>query len=242
MSPRPRPTRARRARGLTLVEILIVMAIIVLVTGGVILGTGQLASARLKHSSTMIAGAVRVAFSRATATSKSVRIVFDLDQQTMWLEEGNLPMLVQAKDATGTGGAEAKTAAEQAAIAEGDRIVKGPKAPRPNFTPIDAPGVTSGGQKGPKSLALGIKFREVETAHDDAPRTTGRAYLYFWPGGMTERASIQLRVGDSTEDQDTMSLLVAPLTGKVTAKDGPVAVKRPVDDKEASDREDPGGF
>jgi hypothetical protein len=39
-----------------------------------------------------------------------------------------------------------------------------------------------------------------------------------------------------------MSLLVAPLTGKVTAKEGPVAVQRPVDDKEASDREDPGVF
>src|SRR4029077_20179696 len=92
--------------------------------------------------------------------------------------------------------------------------------------------------KGPIPLPRGIKFREIQTAHDDAPRTSGRAYLYFWPGGMTERASIQLRLGDSTDDSDTLTLLVSPLTGKVTAKDGPVSLVIPVDDKSASERED----
>jgi general secretion pathway protein H len=231
---------------------MIVMVILAIVMGGVVMGSGQMSSSRLKHGATALTGSVRVAFTRATATSKSMRLVFDIDASTMWLEEGDAPMLVQSKDTTGTGGANPLTDAEKAAVQEADTIVKGPRAPRASFRPVsgatvtqdvtpnaNAPAATPGG-KGPIPLPRGIKFREVQTAHDDAPRTSGRAYLYFWPGGLTERASIQLRVGDSVESGDTLSLMVAPLTGKVTVKNGPVALVIPHDDKESSEREDTG--
>jgi len=61
---------------------------------GVVFGGGQLGMARLKHTATAISGAVRVAYVRSTATSKSERIVFDLDENKMWLEEADSPMLV----------------------------------------------------------------------------------------------------------------------------------------------------
>ena len=241
-------------------EIMIVMLIIVLVMGGVVMGSGQLGGSRLKHAATALTGASRVAFTRATATSKSMRLVFDIDQSTVWLEEGDAPMLVRAKDATSTGGADPATAIEKQAVEEGETIVKGPRVARPHFKmvngisitadsppPSSAPAVAAAeapaaSTKGPVPLPRGIKFREVQTAHDDVPRTSGRAYLYFWPGGLTERASIQLRMGNSTEDSDTLTLLVSPLTGKVTVKNGPVALKVPLDEKEASEREDNGGF
>lgn len=100
----------------------------------------------------------------------------------------------------------------------------------------------NGGKTGHRPLESGITFREVQTAHDDAPRNEGRAYLYFWPGGMTERASIQLRVGQSADEHDALTLLVSPLTGKAQIKEGAVAIVNPTDDKEASEREDPGAF
>ncbi|MBX3193284.1 MAG: prepilin-type N-terminal cleavage/methylation domain-containing protein [Labilithrix sp.] len=230
-------------RGLTLIEVLIVMAIIALIMGAVIIGTGQLAGSRMRHSSTMIAGAIRVGFSRATASSKSVRLVMDFQENEIWLEEGDQPMLVQSKDTTGTGGAAAATVAEQQALEESSRIIKGPTAPRTAFKEIDAMGlVASSPGKGHKPLERGIKFREVQTAHDDAPRSEGRAYLYFWPGGQTESASIQLKIGDSNDEKDALTLIVAPLTGKATVKDGAVPLPKPETDREASDREDPGAF
>src|SRR3954470_3962890 len=130
MSPRrnleSRSRRARRhARGLTLIEVLIVMAIVALMMGAIVIGSGQLASARARHSSTMIAGAIRIGFSRASATSKSVRLVMDFTENEIWLEEGDQPMLVQSRDLTGTGGAAAATSAEAQAVAEGGRIIKG---------------------------------------------------------------------------------------------------------------------
>jgi general secretion pathway protein H len=229
-------------RGVTLLEIMIVMIVLAIVTSGMVLGTGQLASARLKQTATMVAGAVRTAFSRATATSKSQRIVLDLDEQKIWLEESSLPMLVQSKDTSPTGGAEVATVAEKTALAESDRIIKGPRAPRPSFRAVQSLGFGDGtGAKGPRAIGRGIKFREVQTLHDDKPRDSGRAYLYFWPGGQTELASIQIRIGDSTDEGDTLTLLVSPLTGKVTVKNGPVALVVPVDDKGASEREDRGG-
>jgi len=239
---RKRAIRASR-RGLTLIEVLVVMAIVALIMGAVVVGSGQTDSARLHHSATMITGAVRVAFSRATATSKSLRLVLDFEKNEIWLEEGTQPMLVQSKDLTGTGGAAAATAAEQQAQEESGRIVKGPTAPKTSFKEIDAMGVAASTPgKGHKPLEPRVRIRRVHTAHDAEPRTEGRAYLYFWPGGQTERAVIQLAVGAGNDDKDAMSLVVAPLTGKITIKDGAVELQTGTDDKDRSDREDPGAF
>jgi general secretion pathway protein H len=165
----------------------------------------------------------------------------DLEQQKVWLEESDRPMLAQSKDKTGTGGADAVTKAEQEALDEGAKIVKGPPIPKPRFRSIDASGFgdTEAGKNG-KPLQGGITFRAVQTTHDDSARTSGRAYLYFWPGGRTERAAIQLRIGDSTSDDQTLTLVVAPLTGKVTVKNGAVDLEIPTDDDQASDRQDTG--
>jgi general secretion pathway protein H len=228
---------------MTLIEVLIVMALIALVLSAVVLGSGQLTSSRLRHSSTMITGAIRVAYSRATASSKTVRLVMDFEESAIWLEEGDQPHLVQSKDVSGAGGAAAATAAEKAALDESSRILKGPTAPRTAFTEIDAMGlVASSPGKGHKPLERGIKFRRVQTAHDSEARKEGRAYLYFWPGGQTERAAIQLKVGDSDEEANALTLMVAPLTAKVTIKDGAVDLPEGKDDKDLSDREDTGSL
>ncbi|HEX8791124.1 MAG TPA: prepilin-type cleavage/methylation domain-containing protein, partial [Polyangiaceae bacterium] len=81
-----------------------VIAIAALISGVVIAGSGQLPSARLKSSATEIASAIKVAYTRATATSQDLRLVMDLDTQKVWLEESDIPMLAQARDKTGTGG------------------------------------------------------------------------------------------------------------------------------------------
>jgi general secretion pathway protein H len=165
----------------------------------------------------------------------------DFEQAKIWLEQTDVPMLVQSKAITSNAGAEAVTSAEREALQEGDKIVKGPPIAKPSFHPIDTFGFgdVEEGKEG-KPLQRGIRFRQVQTAHDDTARTSGRAYLYFWPGGLTERASIQIRIGDSDEDYQTLTLLVSPLTGKVTVKGGPVELTLPTDDTQASDRQDTG--
>ncbi|HEY4012516.1 MAG TPA: prepilin-type N-terminal cleavage/methylation domain-containing protein [Polyangiaceae bacterium] len=234
--------RSRASRlGLTLIEIIIVMTIIAVVSGMAIAGSMQLPSARLRRSATMIASAVKVAYTRATATSRDLRLVLDLDKQRIWLEEGDAPMLVQNTGKYANGGAQAITEAEKEALVEGDKILKGPPIPKPRFEPIDAYGFGDvDGDKGGKPLQTDIKFRAVQTTHDDTPRTSGRAYLYFWPGGRTERAVIQLRIGDSEESSRILTVMVSPLTGKIAVKSGPKELEVPTDDEHASDRQDTG--
>jgi general secretion pathway protein H len=232
---------------MTLIEVLIVMGLMALILGAVVVGSGQRNSAKLHHSATMITGAIRVGFSRASATSKTVRLVMDFEANELWLEEGDQPHLVQSKDLTGTGGASPATAAEQQALAESSRILKGPPIPKATFKEIDAMGVAASEPgKGHKPLDGGITFRQIQSQHDDSPRKEGRAYLYFWPGGNTERSAIQLRIGKLEEGKadtaTTVTLLVQPLTARVTVKDGAVDMPAPKDDKESSEREDPGAF
>jgi general secretion pathway protein H len=239
---RVRRGKARRAsRGLSLIEIIVVLAIVAVVMGVAVAGSNQLPQNRLRRTGAMLNSATKVAYSRATATSRNLRLVMDIDGSRIWLEESDAPMLVQSKDTSGTGGAEAVTAAERAAREEGDKIVKGVTIAQPSFRKVDTYGFGDDSEdKGTKALQHGITFRSVQTAHDESPKTSGRAYLYFWPGGLTERAAIQIRIGDSDEEYQTMTLLVSPLTGKISIKPGQVELQMPTDDEHASDRQDTG--
>lgn len=237
----PRRRRGGARAGVTLVEILITLAVMGLLGGASILGLGVIESARLKRSAIMVTSAIRVAYAHANATSKTVRLVFDFEERRVTLEEST-SKLVLSKGSR-TGGAAATTDAERAAEEEAERIMKGPAVEKAQFKPATAYGFdpTDGGKPG-KELEPGIRFHQIETEHQDEPETE-RAYLYFWPGGQTERAAIQLvrgRPGAEPEDADIMTILVAPLTGKVDLQKGRVAMPRPRDDREESEREDTG--
>jgi general secretion pathway protein H len=208
---------ARRTRGMTLVEVLVVVVIVALISGSMIAGSGQLGGARLKRASAMIVGAVRAAFTRSTAVSKSVRLAFDLDHHTVNLEEADQPMLVQRADESL--GADPATEAQKQAYEEGQRVLAGLVIPRPKFKPAKAAGFEREGQGAGRPLGRGIVFKQVQTAHDDTPKSEGVAYLHFWPGGQTERATIQIK-GEKGDDASGLTLIVSPLTGKVSVHPG----------------------
>jgi len=233
--------RVRRSRGVTLVELLIAIALVGMLTGGVVVGMGAVTSARLKRSASMVTGAVRVGYNYANANSRPARLVFDFDARTVTLEETQGVMLLHKSDKTG--GAMSATEAEQEAEQAADTIEQGPRAPKPSFQAVRTLGLADESDAAGRTLSEGIRFRQIEVDHEDEPVTSGRAYLYFWPGGQTERASVQLMFGksaDTTRDDDVLTLLVSPLTGKVQIEGGPVDMARPRSDDEESDREDTG--
>ena len=55
-----------------------------------------------------------------------------------------------------------------------------------------------------------MRFADVWVAHQPEAYTAGKAFLYFWPSGLTETAAIHLKQVD-----DVNTLLVTPLTGRV---------------------------
>ena len=246
-TPAPRPlARGGRRRGVTLVEVLITIGIIAMLGGVVMVGFGAQRQARLKQTATMIAGAIRVAYTHASAVSRPVRLVFDFDARTVTLEQAQGQMLLRTGERTG--GAQGATEAEREALEEAERIVEGPRAPRPTFEPVTAMGfeadspaeVAEAAAKAAKgrSLASGVQFRQIEVAHEDGAVRAERVYLYFWPGGQTERAAIQLQLGEDADEDDVITILVSPLTGKVEIVAGAVDMVRPLSDEDESERED----
>ncbi len=224
-----------RRRGVTLVEILVVIAIVAVMASVTILGFGGVSSARLKRGSTQVSGAVRIAYAHATATSKVTRLVFDFEENKIVLEEAEGMHLVRRDQ---SGGAEAATEIEEQANAAAALVTSGPRAGRASFTAVKALGFPEEGRE----LPSGIQFWQIDADHQEQPVGEGKAYLYFFPGGQTETAAIQLRVSNADE-ADTgsyMTVVVAPLTGKAHIHKGRVEMPRPRDETEASEREDVG--
>ena len=231
----------RRSGGVTLIEVLISLAIIGLIAGIGILGIGAQKSARMRGSAVLIAGAVRTAYAHASGISKPLRLVIDLTDGQIILEESSSLLAIVKNDRTG--GAAAATEAERLAVEEAESILKGPRPPRPSFTPTKAFGFQPEKGKQGKTIASGVRIVQIETGHDREPQTTGRSYIYFWPGGQTERAAIQLTTAPKDEEpteRNSMTVLVSPLTGKTEIKRGLLKMLRPRDEKEESERDDNG--
>ena len=236
--PWSRGARARRvAAGITLIEMLVTVSIIAIVMAATLMGSGAVANSQLRGGAAMIAGAVRVAYTRASATSRTNRVVFDLDNRRVWLEETEDSIAVKTGDTTG--GAEAVTEAEKAASDEASRIIKGPQIARARFRAVRALGFEEDERDKGRALGARIRFGTVFTGHTPDGQKEGRAYLYFWPGGQTERAAVQL-VRPGEPPSDGLTILVSPMTGRAKTVQGAAELEPLRDDGTNTEREDNG--
>ena len=64
-----------------------VIALIALLFGVLIFGSGMLGSSRLRSAAGLLISGVRVSIARANTTGRPVRMVFDLDNDTLSIEE-----------------------------------------------------------------------------------------------------------------------------------------------------------
>lgn len=211
----------RHVRGFTLIEVLVAIALIAMLAGMLLAGSGMLGGARLRQAGGLLVGVMRMASNISTATGKPTRVAFDLNQQMVDIEVSQEVMLRvkesdDKKESEGaSAGAQAANEAEQKAVEYADSLVKGPHAKRAGFKPIPnfAP------QPGGHYIGQGVRYGSVQTEHDLKPRKEGRGYLYFWPGGQTERAAIQIL---RPADPKGLTILVNPLTGRAHIERGQV--------------------
>lgn len=221
---------------MTLIEVLIVVALIAMFSAAVMFGSGMLGSNRMRAAAMLLVSGVRLGVTRANTTGRPVRMVFDLEQHRVMLEESTTRVMLRQKEEKNTGGgAEAATQAEKQAREEAERIVKGPKAPRASFKPVKQFGFDADNPALGRELGQGIRFHQVQTEHDTSPRTEGRAYLYFFPGGGTENAAIQL---ERDGDEKGLTVLVSPLTGRARVERGRIELPKPRSDGQYSEREE----
>lgn len=240
--PRLSSRRAARARGraFTLIEVIVVAALAALLMGGVVMGMGSVTNAKLKGAATLITSAIRGAYTRASANARPTRVVLDLDNNRVWIEEGSGKMLVTDQGSSQNGGADPATEAERAAAEEANKVLKGPQAPKANFKAVKQVGFEDDGAQPGRALGDRLRFREVHVMHQTEPVREGRAYLYMWPGGQTELAYIQIAKSADADDSGVLTLTVHPLTGKVKVLNGIKTLPMPGVGQETQEREDRG--
>jgi general secretion pathway protein H len=224
--------------------VLIAVALIAILSGAVLFGSGALGSSRERAAATLVVSAVRLGLARANTTGHPARLVFDMDAHKLSLEETSSLVLAREKNQEVDAEAEAEseeekptdavTELENDAEAEAKAIVEGSRAPRPEFTAVRQFKAEGDDREDGRALGGGVSFRSVQTEHDSGERTHGRAYLYFWPGGETEHAVIHL----GRADDEGLSVSVSALTGRAKIGKGKVVLPEPRADGQVSERDE----
>lgn len=240
---------ARRpdSAGFTIMEIMIVLAIIAMVAAGVILGFSSLSRSRLRSSAYLLAASAQRAFSYSTSRNESVRLVLDLSEGGLMFESTEGSVLID-KDAleeepeeeeetekddeaggeeTGTGEESGKASAFDLGVEQlAERISAGfhqgevPRYKPPAFTPVADRHLTE------NSLEDGVKFYAVYSQLFEEEKREGKAYVYFFPDGTADHTAVQIQ-GKSGE---IYTIEILPYSARVKIYDYPYVP--PMDDEE----------
>lgn len=93
--------RRRRSRGMTLIEVLIVLAISALLIGGVATGLGAGRQAEVSRATNQLANTIRFAFNKARVTGSYYRLLIKLDDSSFSMQRGADRMYLPATDRYG---------------------------------------------------------------------------------------------------------------------------------------------
>jgi len=218
--------------GMSLLEILVVLALIGLFMLAMATGLGGRAESDLRSSSLEVMALLRASHARAMGTGTHHRLVFDLDAQSMQIEQcqGVLGLrkveedenedvldakgLADLREPPVSGdvnqeilaAASPEKALEVAAALKGENIGSARCNPSEGFTG------DADGKKSQRKIKGGanLKIRAVHVQHIKEPVTEGKVSINFFPLGHGEKAAIEL----ANEDKDKRTVLVHGLTGK----------------------------
>lgn len=215
----------RAPRGMTLIEISVTLAIIVVLFAAVVFGVGALTGAKAKEASTELAGTIRSLYDTAALSGRTCRLVFTLpgpkeeDEAVTWRAE--------CAKAGATASAKRDDELKDARARREDKLKERPDDRFRRLDSDDAPTLQQLQEQEKNRVEESAKFSnfssedvvertlpsnvrvEVWTAKQRRAVDSGIAYLYFFPQGYTERAQVWLRQGSNT-----WTLTIAPLTGK----------------------------
>lgn len=199
--------------GFTLIEIMLVVAVIAVVMGGAAVGLGALTRSKLRSASLHTVSAARFAYNRSVSRGTTTRLVFDFERNTLAVEESESPVAISRNeeeadaDTDEDASAVDPWAAAQERLAE--RLLPVEDAPSPFQPIVDADGQAVRRYQA-KPIGDGVQILKLISPHDPEPRESGKGAIYFFPGGITEHAIVQL-----TDVADRVySVEIHPLTGR----------------------------
>lgn len=162
------PSKSKKQKGFTLVEILIGLALIGLIMGLGINQVGKMFSRNMKASARQLASTVRFLYNKSSTDGVTLRLVIDFDEQSYSVEKtsGDFTLAKEEEEK------KEEEAPKEVFGAEGSKILKTTK------------------------LAKGVFFKDVYAEHQSGPKSEGKAYIYFFAQGYAENSVINLRDKD----------------------------------------------
>jgi general secretion pathway protein H len=198
---------SRTNSAFTLIEVILVVAIIAVVVTGATFGLGAVTRTRLRSSAFKVTSAARFAYNRSLTQGTTTRLHFDFEKNTMAVEETDTPVTLATEEQLESDAGDAVDPWELAR-AHLERPLNRTE-PRSPFQPITSQSGKVLERYTAQPIGDGISIHALITPHETEKRTDGEGSVYFFPGGVTEHAVIQL-----TDSSDTVySVEIHPLTG-----------------------------
>lgn len=184
-----KPTSRATNEGFTLLEIMIVIALIALVTA--IMAPGFTGIFRTSNESFVkqTAMLLKDARDRALLTDKLVRLRLDLDKQEFWLEEAPSSYLLPKTP---------DRPLDQRAREEADKKEESAYRMLSELT------------KEKRSVPKGLKLMEVISPRAKNPIKEGMSDVFFYPNGNADGAVLHFE----SEEKTQQTLLLHPITGQ----------------------------
>lgn len=202
----------KNIRGITIVELMVVMGIVATILGVGAYSIGQISSSDLRNDALRVAAVMRYTYSNAALNNSRYRLVFDLETGEYYTEvtdEALIETTNSAEDDEEFLTDEARELGRQD-DEENDLFDEEEADPfginrkvsyqRVNDVVIEK-----------TTLKENIKFVEVHTTQREDPYTEGKAAMSFFPNGFQDQVMVVL------EDQTgaRVSLVSEPMTGRV---------------------------
>jgi len=191
---------------------MVVIGVVVAMSMAVVTGASGVMGVKTREEVGKIAGSIRAMYGEAAIGGSTCRLVFDLDEGSWWPEcgKGRVRITQQEESVRGE-------------RVEGDRRDMGGTeeeiAAREQVDSRNAFSTYSSSLAKPRTLPEDTFFEGIWTQHQTEVYTKGKAYLYFFPHGQTERAYIYVGRGD-----DVFTVIVNPTTGRTQVKGEKVPV------------------
>lgn len=175
--------------GMTLIEILIVVALIAAFTTFALPRLRSNLNLNLKKQARLLSGTVQFLYNQAAVKNQVYRLHYDLDNHKYWIESSTDKILFKTE--------------------EEERSQREKKPPIEKFQ-IDTSII-----KKPVQLEKKIRFKDIRTQAKSEPITSGDAYTHFFPHGYAERSEIRIQ----SDTGQVFTIVVNPLTGRAKVYD-----------------------
>lgn len=206
-----------REQGLTLIEIMVAIVLAAVMIGVALPAFTAATDSDLKGVAAKMSAASRTCFGEAAIKNVTLRMAYDLEAQSYWIEAypGTFQVMSTERDLEEARDQEEELAEEekrrqelkeQYGAAEDEEAA--PLAPK--FVPVEI------GFVEPEQLPRRIKIKGVRTPQFRQVVEDGKAYTHFFPNGWAERTLVYLEDAGGS----VMTLETEPLTGRVIVHDG----------------------